>query len=95
MDMKEAVRAAKDQILHVFGDEVLSDPRLEEVEFDDNGGMWHITIGFYRRPDLPPLDGMQGALSAVLRTTPRREYKLVQVSDLTRKAISVKDRELS
>jgi hypothetical protein len=52
MNVKEAVTAAKTSIGDLFGDQIISDPLLEEIEFDDQKNVWRVTIGFLRMPEL-------------------------------------------
>ena len=87
MDVKEAVQAARLHIVDLFGDEEISNVGLEEVEFDDLGGAWKVTIGFSR-----PWE-RQGALGVNLGLKTVRSYKVVHIgSDGHIK--SVKDRVL-
>ena len=87
MDVKEAVQAAKSYIIDLFGGEEISNVGLEEVEFDDLGGAWKVTIGFSR-----PWE-RQGALGVNLGLKNVRSYKVVHIgSDGHIK--SVKDRVL-
>ena len=51
MDVKQAVAAAKAHLLDVFGAELMSAPRLEEVWFEDAQRVWCVTLGFFRKPD--------------------------------------------
>jgi hypothetical protein len=52
MNAKEAVSAAKASIGDLFGDQIVSDPLLEEIELDDQKNVWRVTIGFLRMPEL-------------------------------------------
>lgn len=90
MNVKEAVKLAKDHILDLFGDEQPSNLGLEEVEFDHAAQVWHVTIGFSRPWDAPlnPLAAIQEQLTA-----PRRSYKVVNIHNLTGEVLSVKNRE--
>jgi hypothetical protein len=91
MDVKEAVTEAKRYISDVFSDEGIEDIGLEEVEFDDSVNIWAITMGFsrLRQPlDHPPF---QSSLFQPKRLV--RSYKIVRISDLDKKVISVKNRE--
>jgi hypothetical protein len=61
MDVKDAVKTAKDWLLDV-ADKQPANLGLEEVEFDDFKGVWNITLGFARpwnwhRNALSPLTG--------------------------------------
>ena len=48
MDVKEAVRMAKEYLVELFAEESISDVGLEEVKFEDPSNKWNITIGFSR-----------------------------------------------
>ena len=48
MDVKEAVRTAKEYLAELFAEETITDVGLEEVVFDDASNEWNITIGFSR-----------------------------------------------
>jgi hypothetical protein len=90
MDVKEAVRAAKEYVVDLFDGEEIECVGLEEVEFDHESDQWKITIGFSRPWDRPK------TLSASLREDPlRRSYKVVCINDADGKAVSVKDRVLT
>lgn len=95
MDMKQAVAAAKASVQELFGDQIVSDPILEEIDFDEIGN-WNITLSFFRIPDVPRRDGGGTALSSVLDQLagPRRTFKVVKVGNLNGQVKSVKDREL-
>jgi hypothetical protein len=86
MEVKEAIARAKTYVSEVFGDEGISDVRLEEVEFDEAKDFWNITIGFFRQPEesFDPLTGRRS-----------RMYKTVVLSDDTGKIISIKHREFA
>jgi hypothetical protein len=93
MDVKQAVQLAKGTVQELFGDQICSDPLLEEVEHAESGAVWLITIGFLRRPDVSitePASGRSG-----LFDIPRRAYKVVRINDGTGQVMSVKDREFA
>ena len=110
MDVKEAVRTAKQYMTNVFANEGLGDLGLEEVVFDDDKKEWRITVGFSR--PLPKTTGQQAAEALGLVDTanrsaaeqigilvsrgefPPRLYKIVTISDDTGKVRSVRNREL-
>ena len=78
MEVKEAVRAAKNWALDVMGDETLANLGLEEVEFDDNAKVWKITLGFSR-----PWNSNRNALSTLTgEALPRRAYRTFLVKDV-------------
>ncbi len=85
MDAKQAVEAAKAHLLDVFGAEMMSAPRLEEVWFEDTEKVWCITLGFFRKPD-----ELMAKASGTFSTY---DYKVVQVEDVTGSPRSIKNRE--
>jgi hypothetical protein len=94
MNVKEAVSAAKTSIAELFGDELVSDPLLEEVEFDNDANIWRITIGFLRVPEMPREAAVRVPGFGAMLGTPRRVYKVVNINDGNKRVVSVKDREL-
>lgn len=66
MDVKEAVAIAKRYVETLYAEEQLSNLGLEETEFDEQRGQWHITLGFsrpwnaLRRTSQRVLDDMNG-----------------------------------
>ena len=69
MDVKEAVRTAREYVGELFDGGEIDRVRLEEVVFDYDSDQWLITIGFSRPWDRPK------ALSAALREDPlKRSY---------------------
>ena len=89
MNVKEAVAQAKHEILDLFADEKLSDIGLEEVELDDQGNEWKVTIGFSR-----PWDEPRNSFETLAGSGARRSYKIVSISNETERAISIKNREV-
>ena len=88
MDVKEAVAIAKRHIVELFADERPTNLGLEEVELDPQKDQWIITLGFSRPWDVP-----HNALAAIGASGPRRDYKVVRISDSTGQIVSVKNRE--
>ena len=77
MDVKEAVRLAKEYIGQLFADEEIMHVGLEEVVFDDAAAEWKITIGFSRPWDQAiETRGMSGGEVRL-----KRSYKVVRVND--------------
>jgi hypothetical protein len=77
MDVKEAVKIAKDWVIDVMKDEQPTNLGLEEVEFDDKQGVWNITLGFSR-----PWNSNRNALSALTgEALQKRAYRTVVVTD--------------
>lgn len=92
MDVKDAVRTAKDYITTLYADEGVSRIGLEEVKFEDGlPSTWDVTIGFFRSFKEPPM----GQLAAALQTDPRlRVYKIVRIKDEDGQVISVTHRAI-
>lgn len=91
MDVKQAIGVAKHSVDEIFAGEPIIDLGLEEVEFDDNSGIWLITYGFSRPWD----DIRPNPLTATFGqgTRKKRDYKIVRISDHDGKLISIKNRE--
>ena len=89
MDVKEAVRTAKNYVSELFTDETITDVGLEEVVFDDTSNNWEITIGFSR-------PWQKDSLAASLgNQPPGRSYKLVCINDNDGHVTSLTDRVLT
>jgi hypothetical protein len=79
MDVKEAVKIAKDWVTSVLGEEGVSNVGLEEVNFDDEKHSWLIPIGFSR-----PWNSTRNAFTAISgEPVPRRTYRTITVSEVT------------
>lgn len=90
MDVKEAVRIAKEYLGDLFEDEQIMNVGLEEVVFEDVSNIWKITIGFSR-----PWD-QKGSLVTVLgEGRPARSYKVLSINDDGGRVESVMDRVLT
>ena len=90
MDVKEAVRVAKQHIADLFQDERVVNIGLEEVEFDAFSNRWLVTIGFSRPWDRSPTSPLVAAITAPPEY--RRSMKIVSIDDQG-KIQSVKDRQ--
>ena len=73
IELKDAVRIAKNYIADLYSDEPIADIGLEEVMKDDSGNKWLITIGFIRQ-------GSGDAANKFL-TLRNRLYKRVEIDD--------------
>lgn len=72
-DAKSAVRAAKEYLLALLGDESPGDLGLEELEYDDRQDVWLVTLGFSR-----PWD--RNAIATFTGQTPKfRTYRVLKV----------------
>ena len=79
MDVKDAVKIAKEYIADVFSDDDPFNIGLEEVEHDEFGDRWRITIGFSR-----PWNISQNIPNFLVRDSsdpPKRSYRVVVVED--------------
>lgn len=77
IDVKEAVKIAKDYAAEVFAEENLALPTLEEVWFDDSSDEWCVTVGLKRQDAEAPLQ-----IGTVFsRKQFLSEYKTVRISD--------------
>lgn len=89
MEVKEAVKTAKEYIIDLFGDETITGVGLEEVDLDMESNDWKITIGFYR-----PLSH-RGTLTTVFgREHEARSYKVVSINKQNGRVSSITDRVL-
>lgn len=86
MDVKEAVKTAKDHASIIFAGET---PRIEEVWFDEFSNEWCVTIGLQRAEREAGLDlsGLTGSTRAV---PTRIHYKTIRIDDATKAIKSVK-----
>ena len=84
MNAKQVVGLAKAHLRETFADELLSEPRLEEIWFEDADKTWCVTLGFFRKPD-EQLTKATGSFSTF-------DYKVVRLAE-SGKPISIKNRE--
>ena len=96
MDVKEAVRTAKEYIADIYAGENVQHVGLEEVVFDETENAWKVTIGFFR-----PWDGTQQSLvekiERLSKTSPypgwkQRSFKVVHIDNRTGEAFSMTHR---
>jgi hypothetical protein len=86
MEVKQAVAQAKTWLLDTLADESPSNLGLEEVEFDEHGNAWKVTLGFSR-----PWNSVRNALTAVTgEPGPRRAYRVITVDDRTGRVTSMR-----
>ena len=89
MDVREAIKSAKDYLAVLYEDEEVINVGLEEVRYDYDADKWHITIGFSRpwgsmRPSLRPKGG----------DSLERSYKEICINDSDGVVESMKVRSL-
>ncbi len=89
LDVKQAVRAAKEKVIELFAEEGIEDVGLEEVKFDDDSNEWLITIGFTRA-----IDKIKGPLGIVEHLPKKRTYRIVRLG-ATGALTSVEIRQLA
>lgn len=91
MEVKEAIRVAKEYVGDLFSEEPIEDVGLEEVDFDDASNEWRITVGFSR-----PWSGKAqtgSGFAAFLAPRPTgRAYKVVRINDEQGRVTSLRDR---
>lgn len=94
MDVREAVRTAKDYVRSTFADEKIKELGLEEVDFDSESDVWRITVSFLRPRGR--MNVFQAANSGYPEGTPtmRRSFKTVNIDNSLGRVLSVKHREL-
>lgn len=80
MEVREAVKIARDYVTHVYGDEDIREVGLDEVSFNHSEDVWEITIGFHRLRKLP-LGKAFGNLAGSHALAKEREYKTIRVDD--------------
>jgi len=86
IDVKEAVRLAKEFAERIYENERISQLGLEAVERTEDGRYWRVTLGFTRPWATPPpapktgasMTPLERALSAS-QESKGREYKVFQV----------------
>ena len=96
MDVKEAVRKAKDHVEVMFEGENLQNVGLEEVTFNESSNRWLVTVGFSRVWEYSePIAWKEtfGGQSPRPGNGGRREYKVIEISDEDGKAHSIAIRE--
>jgi hypothetical protein len=77
MDVRQAVKSAKDWVLDVMKEEQPINLGLEEVEFDDEDQIWKITLGFSR-----PWNSTRNALSTLTGDVAlRRAFRTIMIDD--------------
>lgn len=88
MNVKDAVKHAKSYVADLFEDESLTSLGLEEVEHDDQAGVWRVTVGFSR-----PWNTTRNALTALTGDPAvRRVFRVVTIRDSDSEVLSVKRR---
>ena len=91
MDVKQAVKAAREYVVNLYDEEEIMDIGLEEVEFDYCSDQWRVTIGFSR-----PWDEEKSVAIPIPYSDARRprSYKQVRIDAKDGQIVSLKDRIL-
>jgi hypothetical protein len=89
MNVKEAVRLAKEYVLDLFAEEEINNLGLEEVEFYEREQAWSVTVGFSRPWEVP-----NDMILASLAKPSCRSYKIVRIDDKAGQVKSIKNREV-
>jgi hypothetical protein len=88
MDVKEAVKRAKNYVTDLFAEENITSLGLEEIEHNSQAGVWEVTLGFSR-----PWNTQRNALTMVTgEPAVRRVYRVIEVRDIDGEVLSVKRR---
>jgi hypothetical protein len=96
LEVKDAVRLAKQHIADLFADEKIADLGLEEVVYNDEEKSWEITVGFSRPwQKFSAVDAVTQGYT-YLRGNPNaaREYKVVKIREDDSRVTAVKIREV-
>ncbi len=89
MDVKAAVRTAKEYLVDLFQDENIMNVGLEEVVFEEMSDVWKITIGFSR-----PWELKGPVVAAFVDARHARSYKVLSLNDASGRVESLTDRVL-
>lgn len=94
VDVKQAIRAARDYITEVYAPETPRGLQLEEVELTDDEGYWLVTFGFDTDREAEPIDPVRERVLSVqgIKTPPRyvRDYKVIKIRADDGKPLSMK-----
>jgi len=89
VDVKTAVGNAKQWLANVLQEEGVTNVGLEEVEFDEEHGLWLITLGFSR-----PWNSVKNAFTAISgEPAARRAYRVIAVKEADGEVVSMKRHE--
>ncbi len=89
MDVKEAVRAAKNYVTDLLSEESLKNIGLEEVKFNQRTREWNVTIGFSRPWDFDVANPSR----LTENFKPGRDYRMVTIKDGTGELVSLTRRD--
>ncbi len=89
VDVKTAIANAKQWLVNVMQEEGVANVGLEEVEFDEEHGLWLITLGFSR-----PWNSVKNAFTAISGDpAASQSYRVFAVRDPDGVVVSMKRRE--
>ena len=91
VDVRDAVRKAKEYVADTFADESIEHLGLEEVVFDEADRTWQVTVGFFRPWDRT---GFPASLANVPAWR-HRCLKVVHIEDDSERVVSLTHRELA
>ena len=97
MEVKDAVKVAKQHVAELFADERIDEIGLEETEYDERKTEWQITVGFRRTfvSDAIIKTGTgAGRRLAAPAVRSERSYKVVRIREGDGKVLGVIDRIL-
>lgn len=90
MDVKSAVKIAKEYITELLKDEGMSDLGLEAVEYDEGHDLWRVTLGFSR-----PWNSIKGPLANIAGNPPaKRAYRVIEIRGGTGQVVAMKRDQL-
>ena len=94
VDVKGAIKTARDYITEVYSPETLRALQLEEVELTDDGHYWLVTFGFDTDREAETVDPVRQRVLAIqgISTPPKfvRDYKVITVRADDGKPLSMK-----
>ena len=95
MDVRDAVKTAKDYVADLFEGEGLENIGLEEVVFENEADVWKVTVGFTRPWDRVKrvADVMKALSSDEIPEWKSRSLKVVRIEDGSGKVLSLTNRD--
>lgn len=92
IDVKQAVKAAKEQASLLFQGQEIKNLMLEEVEFDESSNKWLVTLGYDSPSKITKKSGPQ--LFPTIEEETKREYKVFSIDGDNGNFISMKIRDV-
>lgn len=92
IDVKQAVKTAREQADLLFEGERVINLMLEEVEFDEAGNKWLITLGYDSTSKIIKKSGPQ--IFPTIEEETKRQYKVFSIDGNTGNFISMKIRDV-